>query len=260
MPRAFITCPCRHCLNYIEFPSHGIGSTVQCPHCQQETTLFNPRAMTKRAKRTFVWSLVGIALTLLLLAVRSHVEERQRAANAEKAKLLKNLHWDAKLTSQEIERANYIYSKASRTQDKVDDDETIVPDWVDHSEAQAYITILKRRNETPWAWLVLYYRTPQCISELGIVVRRDEQKYDLSMARGKRMRHGKGAGWKVGESVSFPLSEKVEFVNALIESKLAILRYKGKEDGVSVDHEITSEERRSLKDMILLYRSLSGEL
>jgi len=30
-----------HCLNNIEFPRHGIGSLVECPHCKQETELYN---------------------------------------------------------------------------------------------------------------------------------------------------------------------------------------------------------------------------
>jgi hypothetical protein len=40
----YIKCPCNNCDNSIEFPAHGIGQTIACPHCGMETTLFKPDA------------------------------------------------------------------------------------------------------------------------------------------------------------------------------------------------------------------------
>ncbi|HEX3253188.1 MAG TPA: DUF4236 domain-containing protein [Pyrinomonadaceae bacterium] len=40
----YIKCPCKNCDNPIEFPAHGVGQTIACPHCGMETTLFKPGA------------------------------------------------------------------------------------------------------------------------------------------------------------------------------------------------------------------------
>ena len=40
----FITCACNHCDGKIEFPYHGVGTEVECPHCHIPTTLFQPAA------------------------------------------------------------------------------------------------------------------------------------------------------------------------------------------------------------------------
>jgi hypothetical protein len=40
----YIKCPCNNCDNSIEFPAHGVGQTIACPHCGMETTLFKPGA------------------------------------------------------------------------------------------------------------------------------------------------------------------------------------------------------------------------
>jgi hypothetical protein len=37
-----LKCPCGNCGGSIEFPAHGIGSAVNCPHCGEKTTLFAP--------------------------------------------------------------------------------------------------------------------------------------------------------------------------------------------------------------------------
>lgn len=41
----FVKCPCNNCDIFIEFPAHGVGETIACPHCGMETVLFKP-AMT----------------------------------------------------------------------------------------------------------------------------------------------------------------------------------------------------------------------
>jgi len=36
----YLKCPCQKCGEFIEFPAHGIGSGVTCPHCGERTSLF----------------------------------------------------------------------------------------------------------------------------------------------------------------------------------------------------------------------------
>ena len=38
----YIKCPCNNCDVFIEFPAHGLGQTIACPHCGMETVLFKP--------------------------------------------------------------------------------------------------------------------------------------------------------------------------------------------------------------------------
>jgi hypothetical protein len=38
----YLKCPCQKCGGSIEFPTRGIGSAVNCPHCGEKTTLFAP--------------------------------------------------------------------------------------------------------------------------------------------------------------------------------------------------------------------------
>lgn len=41
----YIKCPCNNCDVFIEFPAHGIGQTVVCPHCGMDTILFKPNVI-----------------------------------------------------------------------------------------------------------------------------------------------------------------------------------------------------------------------
>jgi hypothetical protein len=38
----YIKCPCNNCDVLIEFPAHGVGESIKCPHCGMDTVLFNP--------------------------------------------------------------------------------------------------------------------------------------------------------------------------------------------------------------------------
>ncbi|HSY17531.1 MAG TPA: DUF4236 domain-containing protein [Candidatus Acidoferrales bacterium] len=38
----YIKCPCNNCDVFIEFPAHGLGQAVVCPHCGMDTILFKP--------------------------------------------------------------------------------------------------------------------------------------------------------------------------------------------------------------------------
>lgn len=38
----YLKCPCQKCGDSIEFPARGIGTAVNCPHCEEKTTLFAP--------------------------------------------------------------------------------------------------------------------------------------------------------------------------------------------------------------------------
>ena len=41
-----LKCPCQHCGSSIEFPAHGIGLAIDCPHCSGKTVLFLPPAVS----------------------------------------------------------------------------------------------------------------------------------------------------------------------------------------------------------------------
>src|ERR1043165_3293354 len=36
---SFLKAACQHCCNGIEFPEHGAGSEIDCPHCGKQTLL-----------------------------------------------------------------------------------------------------------------------------------------------------------------------------------------------------------------------------
>lgn len=36
---SFFKCPCQHCSGPIEFPPHGVGLMIDCPHCGKKTVL-----------------------------------------------------------------------------------------------------------------------------------------------------------------------------------------------------------------------------
>jgi hypothetical protein len=38
----YIKCPCKYCDIFIEFPAHGLGQVIACPHCGMQTVLFKP--------------------------------------------------------------------------------------------------------------------------------------------------------------------------------------------------------------------------
>ena len=63
----FIKCPCEHCGGHISFPITGIGDTVRCPHCGNETAL-NPNRHPKRGI-TFTWKVVLIFSALAITGV-----------------------------------------------------------------------------------------------------------------------------------------------------------------------------------------------
>ena len=44
LENGYIKCPCNNCEVVIEFPTHGLGQLVACPHCRMETLLFQPSA------------------------------------------------------------------------------------------------------------------------------------------------------------------------------------------------------------------------
>jgi len=41
-PDRYVHCRCNSCQGSIEFPAHGVGETIQCPHCGLDTVLFVP--------------------------------------------------------------------------------------------------------------------------------------------------------------------------------------------------------------------------
>lgn len=45
----FLKCPCQHCGGSIEFPVHGVGLAIDCPHCGIKTQLFRPEPVVEEA-------------------------------------------------------------------------------------------------------------------------------------------------------------------------------------------------------------------
>ena len=45
----FLKCPCQHCGGSIEFPEHGVGFAIDCPHCGARTQLFRPDSVAEEA-------------------------------------------------------------------------------------------------------------------------------------------------------------------------------------------------------------------
>jgi hypothetical protein len=43
-PESFAKCICQHCGGHIEFPVHGVGQTISCPHCNWPTILLSGKA------------------------------------------------------------------------------------------------------------------------------------------------------------------------------------------------------------------------
>ena len=38
-PESYLRCPCKNCGGNVEFPEEGIGQSIACPHCGEETEL-----------------------------------------------------------------------------------------------------------------------------------------------------------------------------------------------------------------------------
>jgi hypothetical protein len=66
--RNFLKCSCQSCGGHIEFPSTGVGSTIDCPHCGGQTTLNASGASrtTPHAKKP-LWAVSGGVLLALIL-------------------------------------------------------------------------------------------------------------------------------------------------------------------------------------------------
>jgi len=69
----FAKCSCQHCGGHIEFPPHGAGRTIPCPHCGSATLLALSRAATVeigggRAARKRVLTVFAIGATVVLAA------------------------------------------------------------------------------------------------------------------------------------------------------------------------------------------------
>jgi len=49
----YLKCACRHCQGTIEFPAHGLGRAIPCPHCGQKTSLLGQ--VSASASADAVW-------------------------------------------------------------------------------------------------------------------------------------------------------------------------------------------------------------
>jgi hypothetical protein len=65
----YFKCLCEHCRGRIEFPVEGVGTTVACPHCGEQTDLLLPEAddLDRTEQRARVWAIGGVIVLLLLL-------------------------------------------------------------------------------------------------------------------------------------------------------------------------------------------------
>ncbi len=65
----YFKCLCQHCRGRIEFPIEGVGTTVACPHCGEETDLSLPESdeVDRAVERTRGWAIGGLIVLVLLL-------------------------------------------------------------------------------------------------------------------------------------------------------------------------------------------------
>lgn len=74
MPQeTFLKCSCKHCAGNMEFPSEGLGQTIRCPHCGEETQLVgcveapvNPRSVRKQTILLAVLIPISLAAAMAL--------------------------------------------------------------------------------------------------------------------------------------------------------------------------------------------------
>jgi len=72
-PESFAKCVCQHCGGHIEFPAHGAGQKIDCPHCKWPTMLSVSKAPSVevgggRAARKRVYMAFAIAAGVVVAA------------------------------------------------------------------------------------------------------------------------------------------------------------------------------------------------
>jgi hypothetical protein len=94
---------CVHCRGKIEFPAHGVGEWIQCPHCSETTVL--------RKRFAILWlTLLGalasaIGISMLVELHRVHVY-RATTAQMEIAKTTAPKRLDSSEYGEPVERVN----------------------------------------------------------------------------------------------------------------------------------------------------------
>src|SRR5436190_6734142 len=79
----FLKCFCSACRGPIEFPTHGLGQEVACPHCGKSVML---SASTPRRKhRWMLWAMCLLVLAVGSMAIFAVVKRRTMAAKFEQA-------------------------------------------------------------------------------------------------------------------------------------------------------------------------------
>ena len=63
----FLKCDCARCGGHIEFPADGIGSTITCPHCGEDTELILdvPPVLAARSAHGLKWFVIGAVILLV---------------------------------------------------------------------------------------------------------------------------------------------------------------------------------------------------
>lgn len=71
MQQLFLKCSCNQCGGHIEFPPEGVGQSISCPHCGEQTELVQngDRIETSPAKRKKPVLIIALASTALLAAM-----------------------------------------------------------------------------------------------------------------------------------------------------------------------------------------------
>jgi hypothetical protein len=74
-PENFAKCACQHCGGHIEFPIHGAGRKISCPHCGEPTLLTRAAPVEiggGRVARKRIYRTLAIAACLLAAAVGAY--------------------------------------------------------------------------------------------------------------------------------------------------------------------------------------------
>lgn len=96
-PENFLLHVCPHCAGHIEFPTHGIGEEIECPHCGRRTILQQQKQLKQKHQlntgRRSVIPFVAAGIALILAVgfggnLFSVAKERHKARQAVKVELI----------------------------------------------------------------------------------------------------------------------------------------------------------------------------
>ncbi len=65
MNAPYLKCHCFHCGGGIEFNASDVGACVECPHCQQETSLKNPPV--EKSEKPMLWKVISLCMLVAII-------------------------------------------------------------------------------------------------------------------------------------------------------------------------------------------------